>query len=267
MLVSTLAWWMGDDVTRDYSTISPSARGILQIKAHADVPFARAAVELMFGDAALADPPDPKRLAHFLVRYRSIDAALAELAPAAVLEVGAGWSFHGLALAAAREVFYVDTDLPAIAEAKAELVARLHPEPLLGTLRVRGLDTLDPEAFAAVVAELPPGPIAIVNEGLLMYLDEAEQRRLCGNVRAALAARGGTWVTADVYLRRTRDRAPVGDARWEAFRTQHKLDDKMFVDWAAAERLFEECGLAIQRRVSPRDDGGQIRETWWLGVR
>ena len=81
------------------------------------------------------------------------------------------------------DVFYLDTDLPEIAATKANLVARLHPAPLPGTLLVRPLDALDAEALRAAVDVMPAGPIAIVQEGLLMYLDDAEKTALATSVR------------------------------------------------------------------------------------
>src|SRR6185369_3836357 len=118
-----------------------------------------------------------QRRSHFELRARSVDDALRELRATRVLELAAGLSFRGLTMASHADVFYLDTDLPAIATLKADLVARLHPGPLIGKLSVRSLDALDPEAFRAAVADtdIPRGPLAIVHEGLLMYLDDDDK--------------------------------------------------------------------------------------------
>src|SRR5271169_2733351 len=106
------------------------------VKANTTLPFARAAAELVFGDA-IAEPGadgDASRQ-HFELRARSIDALLDEVAAERVLELPAGFSFRGLDRAARSRVAYLDTDLPDIAEVKAELVAKLSPATLAGTLR------------------------------------------------------------------------------------------------------------------------------------
>ena len=165
-------------------------------------------------------------------------------------------------MAATRDVFYLDTDLPALASLKAELVAKLHPGPLVGTLGVRALDALDGEAFRAMIRAIPAGPIAILHEGLLMYLDEAEKARLAASVRAALRERGGAWVTADIYVRSS---APVfREERTRRFLEEHRVEEKKFADWAAAEAFFRAQGFAVARKVTPAPDPWSVRETWIL---
>jgi hypothetical protein len=41
----------------------------------------------------------------------------------------------------------------------------------LGHYELQPLNVLDPAAFKKIIARFPPGPIAIVNGGLLVYLD------------------------------------------------------------------------------------------------
>src|SRR5438046_6868315 len=92
---------------RDYSTISPSARALLAMRAQSDLPFAKeAAIRVMGSEAVEAEharlralPGSEFRLRHFVERYRSIDEQLAALAwPAgitSVVELGAGWALRG----------------------------------------------------------------------------------------------------------------------------------------------------------------------------
>ncbi len=141
-------------------------------------------------------------------------------------------SFRGLELTRTSPIHYVDTDLPALSALKAELVARLHPEPLAGTLCVQALDALDAQAFQRTVAAIPDGPLAIANEGLLVYLNEREKVRLAANVRAALEERGGRWLTADVYLKNPGGSAPtVGYGASRAFIDAHRIEQNKFPDW------------------------------------
>jgi len=138
-------------LSRDYSTISPSALSLLLMKAESCIPFAKQAAALLWADGtpkeladAMAVAGAPQRLRHFENRYFSLDSLLKEANLPRVLEMAAGLSFRGLELARSQaDAFYVDTDLPQIIDLKTDLVARLHPAPLLGSLRVQPLNVLD----------------------------------------------------------------------------------------------------------------------------
>ena len=260
---------------RDFSTISPSARALLIMKAQTDIPFAHEAAYMLCGadevsrelERLAAIRGGELRLRHFEDRYRSIDTLLAGAGATRILELAGGLSFRGLALARREPVFYLDTDLPEMAATKAQLVAALHDGPLVGTLRVAALDALDGEATASAVAELPAGPIAVVNEGLLVYLDEEEKARLAGHLRAALLARGGSWITADIYVRSPPDPRVGDDERLRTFLDQHRVEENKFESWEAAERFFAGCGLSVAHRLSPGGDVRRIRESWVLTAR
>jgi O-methyltransferase involved in polyketide biosynthesis len=258
---------------RDFSTISPSARSLLLVKSQTSLPFAREAAELIWGAEYVAEahrkadatPGAAERRRHFEIRAQSVDEALRELGATRVLEIAAGLSFRGLAMASRGDVFYLDTDLPAIAALKADLVARLHPGPLIGQLFVRALDALDAEAFRAAVTDIPHGPLAIVHEGLLMYLNDAEKARLAASVRGALIERGGAWVTADVYVRSD---APVyREEHTKKFIEEHRVEENKFADFGAAEAYFHTNGFTITHRLSSSTGSWTIRETWVLAPR
>jgi O-methyltransferase involved in polyketide biosynthesis len=262
-------------VTRDPSTISPSAMSLLVMKSQTAIPFARAAAEALYGADGVARELAARmnlrgaelRLRHFEARYRSIDTLLAEVRATRILELGAGLSFRGLALAERQPVFSLDTDLLEMAATKARLVATLHPGPLVGNLRIAVLDALDADGFRAAVAELPPGPIAVVNEGLLMYLGPAEKARLAGHAREALLARGGVWITADVYVQSPPDARIEQSEQLRRFLEEHRVEENKFANWETAERFFIDQGLAIERRLSPSEDLGGTRESWVLSAR
>jgi O-methyltransferase involved in polyketide biosynthesis len=264
----------GAGSARDYTTISPSALSLLLLKSKLRIPFAQRASELLWPNSppdalmrALTQDNAQRRMKHFEIRYHSLDTLLAEAALPRVLEIGGGLSFRGLELARTSDTFYVDTDLPDIIQLKSELVAKLHPAPLVGTLRVQALDALDSDAFDTTVDGVPRGPLAIANEGLLMYLDEDEKACLAANVRKALLARGGVWLTADVYIRNSRpDPASFTNQASREFLKRHGVEEKKFVDFDAATKFFSENGFEITRRLG-HERADRIRESWALRAR
>jgi O-methyltransferase involved in polyketide biosynthesis len=258
------------DPQRDYSTISPSAKSLLLVKALTTLPFARQAAEQLWGAPAVeaarleaaSTPGAVARQRHFEMRSRSLDQALEAAGIPRVLEIASGLGFRGLAMAERKDVLYVDSDLPGLASIKAELVQKLHPGPLRGTLRVRALDALDADAFRAAVEEMPAGPVAVVHEGLLMYLDDAEKRRLASSVLEALRRRGGAWITADVYVRS--ETHLLRDARTTAFLAAHRVEDNKFADFGSARAFFEGCGFRVRETAAPAGDPWSVRQTWTL---
>jgi O-methyltransferase involved in polyketide biosynthesis len=257
---------------RDFSTIGPSARSLLVMRAQTDAPFARQAAELLFGGDQLAAeiarvaalPGSELRRRHFVERTRSIDTLLAEAGANCILELAGGLSFRGLAWAQQHAGTYVDSDLPDMIATKRQLIDALAPGPLTGELRLAALEVLDAAAFAATVAAIPDGTFAIVNEGLLMYLDDSEKQRLAANIRAALALRGGVWITADVYLRVARHPGVAADDRLKEFLAAHRVEENKFASFAAAETFFTSAGFRIERRLAPAALVDVTRESWVL---
>lgn len=258
--------------TRDYSTISPSARGVLALRSLSpELPFLREAAALVLGTEALAAEHAriqgldgwQLRLWHFVERYQSLDTLLAASGLTAVVELAAGLSLRSLALAQRHAVTYLDTDLPEMIETKRKLVEQLAVGPLVGDVRLRAMNALAEGELATAVAELPAGPVAILNEGLLMYLDDAEKRRLAASVREVLGRRGGVWITADIYVKTPARMPTIGhDDRLRAFFVTHRVEENKFESFAAAEQLFTEAGFAITRRKG----ASPIRQTWMLAA-
>lgn len=256
---------------RDYSTISPSALSLLLMKSQTSIPYARQAADLLWGDSvpselaeAVADENARRRLRHFANRYFSLDQLLAEAGCPNVLELGAGLSFRGLDLARRSAVYYLDTDLPEISALKATLIAKLEPARTLPNLRVAALNALDDHAFQALVDSMPSGRLAIVNEGLLVYLSTQEKVLLAKSVRRALARRGGVWLTGDIYVRNPGGSAPTaGYGRSREFLDRHRVEQNKFSDFAEAARFFSENGFRPTTKLG-HEHPEHIRQSWAL---
>jgi len=245
---------------RDYSTISPSAKALLYLKGHTNIPFAKAAAEQMM----LPDKYEPDftnrdfafwaRVVHFESRYWSIDQLLADLSIKNVLELSSGFSLRGLAEVAERaDLHYIDTDLPDVIATKKQLMEAIKPE-VKGTLEVQPLNALDENAFEEILNHFPKGEVAIVNEGLLMYLGLSEKEKLCRIIHRILSERGGYWITADIYIKRAnRERLMLNDHLEEFFK-QHNIDEQMFESFEEAEAFFNKNGFIVDKEALPDRD-------------
>ena len=254
-------------MTRDYASISPSARQILMVRSQTGLPYAREAATWLYDASEVdkvraeidANPDALKRMRHFEIRARSIDQALAARDATCIVELAAGLSFRGLVAKAGTT--FVDTDLPDMVKTKREIVAALCPAPPRG-YRLEALDAMDGSAVRALVDTLPDGPVTFVNEGLLVYLNEAEKTALCETIRGVLTARGGAWITADVYIRT--GTTMYRDVHTREFLAKHDVDGNKFADYAAAEAFFTTRGFAIEARAPSSHAPDHPRETWTL---
>ena len=72
----------------------------------------------------------------------------------------------------------------------------------IDNLVLKELNILDKSSFLKIIDLFPPGPIAIINEGFLMYLDIEQKRTLCKNIHEILSRVDGYWITADIYKKK-----------------------------------------------------------------
>ena len=193
----------------------------------------------------------------FRSRYKTVDQLLETVNPSNILELSSGFSCRGLAFARYRPVVYIDTDLPESSANKKELVNRLIEAQAIafkGELHILPLNALDEEQFRAIMEIFPPGPVTIVNEGLLVYLDEQEKRKLCGIIHRVLHERGGCWITGDVYIRDPKresitDGSDLLEERWSAFLREHKVEENKFATYEEASNFFASCGFRVSRKA------------------
>ncbi|HEY4151482.1 MAG TPA: hypothetical protein VGM41_21230 [Chitinophagaceae bacterium] len=243
---------------KDYNSISPSAEYLMKLKAFTRIPFAKEAAALVIHGKDRTDTMGEadravflRMLLHFENRYWTVEKLLWQTQPKNILEISSGYSFRGLDWCFQHPVHFIDTDLPDLVTAKARLVQSLitgNPAIMKGVYELLPLNVMDEAAFREVINKFPPGPITIINEGLLVYLGMEEKKRLCASIREALLQRGGYWVTGDIYLKREDDGNIQRPAHWQEFREKHQIYENSFDSYEAARQFFSDCGLEVNGR-------------------
>ncbi len=240
--------------TRDFNSISPSAKSLLFMKGHTDIPYAKKTAELMMHpdkfipDYTRKDLSFWARMVHFENRYWSIDQLLTGLPVRNILEISSGYSFRSLAMAHHFDCHYIDTDLPAVIDIKKSILNDLNGDisDMKGKLELIPLNALDGEQFNEVISRFPDGEIIIVNEGLLMYLNGDEKDKLCNLIRDILQKRGGYWITSDIYIRNRMDKLELKlDNKTKEFFEQHQIEKNKFENFADARQFFEDHGFLV----------------------
>ena len=283
--------------TRNFNSISPSAKSLLLLKGHTNIPFARQTAELLMypekyvPDLKNTDLTKWARTLHFENRYWSIDQLIEDLSVKNILELSSGFSFRGLDITGKQKVHYIDTDLPEVIDIKKGFISELQKSASgkEGNLELTPLNVLDENQFNEVVSRFSPGEIIIVNEGLLMYLDIREKERLCKIIHSLLAVRGGYWITADIYTKNKLEKPDLKiDNQTKDFFLKHNIEDNKFGNFEEAEKFFNRMGFIIDRKAEVKGSklsslkfflksvtikqlfgihkGGKMQETWRLRI-
>jgi len=251
-----------DLTNRNFNTISPSARSLLLMKGHTNIPYARQTAELIvYPDKFIPDFDNKNmtfwaRVLHFEKRYWTIDQLLAGLPLKNVLELSSGFSFRSLETIKKNGFHYIDTDLPDVIAMKKHIITSLSNSSFNAEskLEILPLNALDKMQFHEIVTHFPEGEIAIVNEGLLMYLNSFEKEELCKIIHKILKERGGYWITADIYLKNHHNKLDLNfDSNTIKFFEHHQIENNKFDSFEDAEAFFKRMGFIIDKEADVKN--------------
>jgi O-methyltransferase involved in polyketide biosynthesis len=241
---------------RDFSSISPSAKWMILWKGYTSIPFAREIAEqLEYPNKYI---PDFKRKDYTFwastialeKRYWSIDRLLNDLEIKNILEISSGYSFRSLAFTQKKGAHYIDTDLPEIITSKRELIDCLKKDELNTNAKLEflPLNVLEENSFQETVGHFSPGEVAIVNEGLLQYLNIEEKKKLCLIIHNILMERGGYWITADILIKNKDSKLGLKyNDKIKDFNKQQNIEDNSFESFIETEMFFKDMGFVIDK--------------------
>lgn len=231
------------------------------MKGYTDIPFAKETAALMDSSEVFDLSFDEQdfwfwiRIMHFELRYWSIDQLLRTTSNTHILELSSGFSFRGIDLCNRNAgIHYIDTDLPELVATKRQMIDQLQLDKnLQGMFDLLPLNAMDETAFHNTVQRFGAGPLNIINEGLLMYLNAEEKKRLCRTIHDILHEYGGYWITADVYVKRSSEmRAELPQSKGErVFFEQHNIEENKFDNYETAEAFFKEQGFELVKEAVP----------------
>jgi O-methyltransferase involved in polyketide biosynthesis len=198
----------------DHGKISFTAKLVAYYRMFSDVPFARDVADYIGAEEAhdsLFQQQGKERdelmeYAPILeARYKSIVNLISKQGIRQVLELASGFSLRGLAMTENPGITYVDTDLEDLNAVKMKLIADLRAKYAIadtGNYHVVTANALDlPPLQSASLQFRRDQPIAIVNEGLIIYFSVAERGLLARNIHTLLDDFGGVWITPDFSVK------------------------------------------------------------------
>ncbi len=238
----------------DFSRVSSTAlipafeRGVFTT-----IPYAKETLEFLRARGAkLTDGPWPEQEMRrhaplFEARFRAVTRAVEEKGAKQMLELAAGLSPRGMALAQ-RGLVCVEADLEESTAQKRELVTAILgavPE----NLHLCVASAVQREQLLACCAPFSAGqPVAVAMEGLLRYLTFEEKAQVASNVLEILRPFGGWWITSDVHLRSLFERQSQEQRERETATLGRSLESHYFRDTDHAREFFESCGFQVESR-------------------
>jgi O-methyltransferase involved in polyketide biosynthesis len=258
-------------VPADPSLISVTAKVAAYYRQFSDIPFAQEIAKLIGAEAAYDHILREHGLERdkltfyapmFEARYKSLTQLIHRSGASQVLELASGYSLRGLDLTRSDAVRYVETDLPEVVAAKLSLLEDVRQQHrILPSPRhvVTAADALDFDQVRAAVAGFDPcRPLAVLCEGLIMYLSKTETEQLATNIHRLIGEfAGGSWITPDFTFRvEARDLPPERVRLREAITgvTQRQIDASAFEDGHDLAAFLGRVGFNVQVR-------SQIEET------
>lgn len=197
----------------EHSAISFTAKLVALARTDSDIPFARDVAQFIHAadvlpELAAVHAHDGSQFATWMApmieaRYKSIAQALRRSGIDQVIEFASGISLRGLALTLERpNLTYIETDLPELTEEKENILDSLVISTGLTCPpghRIMSANILHWHEIEQVLTHLDPTkPVAIVHEGLFMYLTMDEKEKAAHHIHKILRQFGGFWLTPDL---------------------------------------------------------------------
>lgn len=224
-------------MVEDYTKISPTALMVANFRAkYTNMPFAQEIYQTarkfkgksfleviapVLGYLARFFPGSLERLSSLEGRYLVINEAIKKLGrDISLIEVASGLSARSLEWVN-RDFVYLETDLPEMIKIKEQVfdeVAKsqgLRINPNHHFLPLNATNLSEWEKLGKKYFGKKSGKIAIIHEGLVVYLTREEQERLRDNIRNFLTtySPNGAWITTDFSTQKRKESLLVAFAK------------------------------------------------------
>ena len=246
-----------------YEHIGSTAKMVAYMRSFSDIPYAEQISKMTKSEELVAQKYGDqreefkKRAAVVEARFKAVSRLIDQAGSRNILELASGVSPRGFIMTEDPAVVYVETDLPEMLREKTDLARDLLQQEgvMRPNLHFLEVDALDYEQLKKA-ANLADGEIAVVQEGLFVYMPRQDQRKVAQNVRSVLRDRGGAWIT-DVSLKSemtqhldAKRKAMVGAIQQEA---NISLQDNAFADDTEVKSFFEQEGFSIAEKLNLYD--------------
>jgi hypothetical protein len=197
----------------DHSRISPTAKITAYWRSLSDIPYSEEISEAAGAEQTAREILGDRIVemgiispALFEMRYKSINYGIKKCGLNNVMELASGLTPRGLQIASEGGV-YVGTDLPEMFDESAPIIKAIAAKANipLNNLHLQPANVLDEQEMKTAASYFNGEKFAICNEGLLMYLNLNEKKKMAENIRKVLLYGGGFWITTDIIFKLLRE--------------------------------------------------------------
>ena len=184
--------------TKSFESIIPTALHTQYPLTFTDIPFSKG----MFNELCKAGFPENFKNDTLAIeleaRYKLIDKLLEQSGCTQILELACGYTTRGLAWCTKNQnIKYVEFDLPQIINTKIRLIKNFSEIP--SNLKFVSGNALCQEDINSAIANFDISkPIAVINQGLMRYLNFDEKEILAKNIYEVIKRNNGCRITCDV---------------------------------------------------------------------
>ena len=129
------------------------------------------------------------------VRYRTMELLAEKSGCRTVADLPCGYTPLSISLARKGKQ-YLGLDLPLVISDVRRIIPPMLDEKRRGAVSFTAVDATNDESMEKALSEAE-GNLCVLTSGLLMYLSTSELEALTRNIKRALDAHGGCWITAD----------------------------------------------------------------------
>jgi O-methyltransferase involved in polyketide biosynthesis len=239
----------------NYEMISPTALAVANSRVFSDIPYAREIftaleeIERKNGRSLYQNVLRFREVAPtYEARYKLVNKLLLESKQKQILEIASGLSPRGIFFTQQGPIQYVEMDLPDVILTKRAVLEKVRKE-LPNNLHLETGSALNLKDLEVATRHFNPNKeIAIINEGLLRYLNLDEKSAVAKNIHSLLQVFGGVWITPDITLK-------TGLAKENKFIsiientkkvTGVDINQNAFENQDEAKKFFERLGFKVE---------------------
>lgn len=181
----------------DFESIIPTALHTAYPLIFTDIPYSQEIFDKL-SENGFADSLKNDKLAFELeARHKLIDKFVKESGVKQILEIASGFTASGLNICRDdKDVKYIEFDLPKVIQKKKQILSEITQIPNnMFFVEGNALRSKDFEKVAEIFDLTKP--VAVINQGLLRYLNFEEKQQVTENVYNIISKNNGIWITCD----------------------------------------------------------------------
>lgn len=181
----------------DFESIIPTALHTAYPLIFTDIPYSQEIFDRLSENGFEQKLKNDKLAFELEARHKLIDKFVIESGIKQILEIASGFTASGLNICKTdSEVKYIEFDLPKVIRKKQQLLSEITQIPN-NMFFVEGNALRFEDLEKALSLFDLTKPVAVINQGLLRYLNFEEKQQVTENVYRIISKNNGIWITCD----------------------------------------------------------------------